>query len=91
MYAKCVFQTDKIIQYESEPVIIGFEHAETTNRHFNVARPQYPRPKTSQVIAPNGLVFYESASSGDWDFNQMANAVGGSRWCVCYYGDSKKR
>nr|DAQ83358.1 MAG TPA: hypothetical protein [Caudoviricetes sp.] len=35
--------------------------------------------KTSQVMASNGLVFYESVSSGDWDFNQMANAVGGQQ------------
>lgn len=35
--------------------------------------------KTSQVMASNGLVFYESASSGDWDFNQVANVVGGQQ------------
>ncbi len=48
--------------------------------------------KTSQVMASNGLKFYESASSGDWDPNQMANAVGGQQQAsvVCYYGDSKK-
>ncbi len=34
-----------------------------------------PRPKTGQVMASNGLVFYRSVSSGDWDFNQIANAV----------------
>ncbi len=39
-------------------------------------------------MASNGLVFYESVSSGDWDFlTAMANAVGGQAagfWCtVC--------
>nr|DAN40452.1 MAG TPA: hypothetical protein [Caudoviricetes sp.] len=35
--------------------------------------------KTGQVMASSGLVFYESASSGDWDFNQVANVVGGQQ------------
>ena len=36
-------------------------------------------PKTGQVMASSGLVFYESASSGDWDFNQVVNVVGGQQ------------
>lgn len=35
--------------------------------------------KTSQMMASNGLVFYESVSSGDWDFNRVANVVGGQQ------------
>lgn len=35
--------------------------------------------KTSQVMASNGLVFYESASNDEWDFNQVANVVGGQQ------------
>ena len=35
--------------------------------------------KTGQVMASSGLVFYESASSSDWDFNQVANVVGGQQ------------
>ena len=35
--------------------------------------------KTSQVMASNGLVFYESASNDEWDFNQAANVVGGQQ------------
>lgn len=35
--------------------------------------------KTGQVMASSGLVFYESASSGDWDFNQVVNVVGGQQ------------
>ncbi len=57
---------------------------------FNASRPQYPRPKTSQM-ASNGLVFHESAAVAI-GLNQMANAVGGQQQAsvyVCYYGDSK--
>ena len=35
--------------------------------------------KTGQVMASNGLVFYESASNDEWDFNQVANVVGGQQ------------
>lgn len=35
--------------------------------------------KTSQVMASSGLVFYESVSSGEWEFNQVANVVGGQQ------------
>lgn len=35
--------------------------------------------KTSQVMASNGLVFYESVSNDEWDFNQVANVVGGQQ------------
>lgn len=35
--------------------------------------------KTSQVMASSGLVFYESASNDEWDFNQVASAVGGQQ------------
>lgn len=35
--------------------------------------------KTGQVMTSSGLVFYESASSGDWDFSQVANVVGGQQ------------
>jgi hypothetical protein len=35
--------------------------------------------KTCQVMASNGLVFYESASNDEWDFNQVANVVGGQQ------------
>lgn len=35
--------------------------------------------KTSQMMASNGLVFYENVSSGDWDFNRVANVVGGQQ------------
>ena len=35
--------------------------------------------KTSQVMASSGLVFYESVSSDEWDFNQVANVVGGQQ------------
>lgn len=35
--------------------------------------------KTSQVMASNGLVFYESASNDEWDFNQVANVVDGQQ------------
>ena len=35
--------------------------------------------KTSQVIASNGLVFYESASDKEWDFNQTAAVFGGQQ------------
>ena len=35
--------------------------------------------KTGQVMASNGLVFYESASNNEWDFNQVANVVGGQQ------------
>lgn len=35
--------------------------------------------KTGQVMASSGLVFYESASSSDWDFNRVANVVGGQQ------------
>lgn len=31
--------------------------------------------KTSQVMASNGLVFYESATSDEWDFNRVATAT----------------
>ncbi len=42
------------LRYESAEYVTR----KPANRHFNVARPQYPRPKTSQVMASNGLVFY---------------------------------
>lgn len=35
--------------------------------------------KTSQVMASSGLVFYESASNDEWDFNQAASVVGGQQ------------
>lgn len=35
--------------------------------------------KTSQVMASSGLVFYESASNDEWDFNQVTNVVGGQQ------------
>lgn len=35
--------------------------------------------KTGQVMASSGLVFYESASNDEWDFNQVANVVGGQQ------------
>lgn len=35
--------------------------------------------KTSQVVASNGLVFYESASDKEWDFNQTAAVFGGQQ------------
>lgn len=35
--------------------------------------------KTSQVMASSGLVFYESASGDEWDFNQVANVIGGQQ------------
>lgn len=35
--------------------------------------------KTSQVMASNGLVFYESASDKEWDFNQTAAVFGGQQ------------
>jgi hypothetical protein len=35
--------------------------------------------KTSQVIASSGLVFYESASNDEWDFNQAVSVVGGQQ------------
>lgn len=35
--------------------------------------------KTSQVMASNGLVFYESTSSDAWDFNQVVSVVGGQQ------------
>lgn len=35
--------------------------------------------KTGQVMASSGLVFYESTSNNDWDFNQVANVVGGQQ------------
>lgn len=35
--------------------------------------------KTSQVMASSGLVFYESASNDEWDFNQVASVVGGQQ------------
>lgn len=35
--------------------------------------------KTGQVMASSGLVFYESASNDEWDFNQVASAVGGQQ------------
>ena len=35
--------------------------------------------KTGQVMASSGLVFYESASNDEWDFNQAANVVGGQQ------------
>lgn len=35
--------------------------------------------KTSQVMASNGLVFYESASDKDWDFSQTAAVFGGQQ------------
>ncbi len=52
---------DAIIQYESELRYESAEYAtrKPANRHFNAARPQYPRLKTSQVMASN-LLFYES-------------------------------
>ncbi len=55
-------------------------------------------PKTSQVMASNGLVFYEVSSSGDWDFNLNSYAVMVGRknnrllvCAVCYYGDNKDK
>jgi hypothetical protein len=35
--------------------------------------------KTSQVMASNGLVFYESASDKEWDFDQTAAVFGGQQ------------
>lgn len=35
--------------------------------------------KTSQVMASSGLVFYESASNDEWDFNQAVSVVGGQQ------------
>lgn len=35
--------------------------------------------KTSQMMASSGLVFYESASDKEWDFNQVANVFGGQQ------------
>ena len=35
--------------------------------------------KTGQMMASSGLVFYESASSGGWDFGQVANVIGGQQ------------
>lgn len=35
--------------------------------------------KTGQVMASSGLVFYESASNDEWDFNQVTNVVGGQQ------------
>ena len=35
--------------------------------------------KTGQMMASSGLVFYESASSGGWDFSQVANVIGGQQ------------
>lgn len=35
--------------------------------------------KTSQVMASRGLVFYESASNDEWDFNQAVSVVGGQQ------------
>ena len=35
--------------------------------------------KNSQMMASNGLVFYESTSSDTWDFNQVVGVVGGQQ------------
>ncbi len=86
---------DRVIQYESRPVmnrLIMLPENQLTDIY--VARPQYPRPKTSQVMASNGLVFYESVSSGGGTLTKWLMRLvdsNGSFWCaVCYYGDSKK-
>ncbi len=96
VYAKCVFLGDRqgIIQYESEPVMNRLSATRNQLTDINVAWPGNIRDlKSSQVMASNGLVFYESVVSDDWDFNQMVDAVGGQQQVsgtVCYYGDSKK-
>ena len=35
--------------------------------------------KNSQMMASNGLVFYESTSSDTWDFSQVVGVVGGQQ------------